>query len=422
MHTDLKTGLPTRRGWIVVGTTFITLGMVLGVWYSYSVFLVAFLREFGWSRSLVAGGFSAFVLVHGAASPFVGWLAGRIGPRRVILAGAGVLGCGLLLTAETRHWWHLYLAFGGIAAVGITMAGWVPAVVLVRGWFPSRFGTAMGIASAGIGAGIFGLVPFAQFLIDRVGWRWAFRVLAVLIVGWIWPATAALVRDPPPAEVSGAPAASRRSPKRSEAIAYWTLAAAVRDWHFWGLAGVFFTGNFVTQMLMIHQVAYLVDHGVSALAAASAGGLIGLVSIAGKTGGGALSDRTGRELAYTLSSGCTVASLGALVLAGRHPASSLPYLYAVLIGLGYGGIAPLAPAAASDLFKGPAFAAIFGMAYPAICLGVASGAWAAGWIFDGTGSYALAFWVAFGMAILSPLLLWVVAPSRPNPPPVHWQA
>ncbi len=47
MHTDLKTALPTRRGWIVVGTTFITLGMVLGVWYSYSVFLVAFLRGFG---------------------------------------------------------------------------------------------------------------------------------------------------------------------------------------------------------------------------------------------------------------------------------------------------------------------------------------------------------------------------------------
>jgi MFS family permease len=422
MHTDLKTGFPARQGWVVVGTTFITLGMVLGIWYSYSVFLVAFLREFGWSRSLLAGGFSGFVLVHGAVSPLVGWLAGRIGPRRVILAGACVLACGLLLTAETSRWWHLYLAFGGVTAVGITMAGWLPAVVLVRGWFPNRFGTAMGIAAAGIGAGIFGLVPFAQLLIDRVGWRWAFRVLAALVVGWICPATAALIRDPPPAESSDAPAASYRAPKRSEAISSWTLATAVRDWHFWGLAGVFFSGNFATQMLMVHQVAYLVDHGVSPLAAASAGGLIGLVSIAGKTGGGALSDRTGRELAYTLASGCIVASLAALVLAGRHPASSLPYLYAVLLGLGYGGIAPLAPAAASDLFRGPAFAAIFGAAYTALCLGIALSAWTAGWIFDETGSYALAFWVAWAMAVLSPALLWVVAPSRPNPPPVHWQA
>ena len=88
-----------RRGGTVVATTFITLALVIAVWYSYSVFFVVFVREFGWSRSLVAGGFSVFVLVHGSVSPIVGWLAGRVGPRRVILAGGCVLGCGLLLAA-----------------------------------------------------------------------------------------------------------------------------------------------------------------------------------------------------------------------------------------------------------------------------------------------------------------------------------
>ena len=411
-----------RRGWVVVGTTFITLSLVIGVWYSYSVFLVAFLRQFGWSRSLVAGSFSVFVLVHGAVSPIVGWLAGRIGPRRVILAGGCVLGCGLLLAAETTAWWHLYLAFGGVTAVGLTMAGWLPAVVLVRGWFPSRFGTAMGITSAGIGVGIFTLVPFTQILIDRVGWRWAFRVLAVLIVGWVLPATARLVRESPPPEVSDPSSILHSPPGLSRRGAHWTLATAVRDWHFWTLAGVFFTGNLVTQMLMVHQVVFLVDHGVSPLAAAWVGGLAGLVSIAGKIWCGAFSDRAGREVAYTLAFGCIVAGLGALVLAGRYPSSSLPYVYAILIGLGYGGIAPIAPAAASDLFSGPAFSTIFGTVYPALCLGIASGAWLAGWIFDGTGSYALAFWVALLMAVISPALLWIVAPRRPNPPPVRWSS
>ena len=420
MQTDLGPQDSQRRRWIVVGTTFITLGLVLGVWYSYSVFLVAFLREFGWSRSLVAGGFSVFVLVQGSFGPIVGWLVGRVGPSRVILAGGCVLGCGLLLTAETKAWWHLYLAFGGLTAVGITMAGWIPAVVLVQGWFPSRFGTAIGIASAGIGAGIFALVPFAQFLIDLVGWRWAFRILAVLIAGWVFPATAGLIREPPSIEGSGSVPKLRGSHAIPDTGAYWTLATAVRDWHFWGLAGVFFTGNFVTQMLLVHQVAYLVDHGVSPLAAASVGGLVGLASVAGKMGCGAFSDRAGREPAYSLSFGCVVASIGALVLAGRYPASGLPYVYALLIGLGYGGTAPLAPAAASDLFSGPAFGTIFGTMYPAMCLGIASGAWAAGRIFDGTGSYALALWLALGMAVVSPTLLWVVAPRRPNPPPAHW--
>lgn len=406
-----------RRGWTVVGTTFVTLGLVYGIWYAYSVFLVAFLREFGWSRSLVAGAFSAFVLVHGSSGPLSGWLVGRVGPRRLILTGGCVLGLGLLLAAETKEWWHLYLAFGGIAAVGVGTSGWVPSVVLVRGWFPDRIGMALGVASAGIGMGIFGVVPFAQFLIERIGWRWAFRLLAVLIVGWVVPATLWLVRDPPSREAAGSRGGARHARPILDGGAYWTLAAAVRDWHFWGLAGVFFAGNVATQMLLVHQVAYLVDHGVSALAAATVGGVVGLASIPGKMGWGTLSDRTSRELAYTLAFGCLVAGVGVLVLAGKHPASVLPYLYAILIGLGYAATAPLSPAAASDLFSGPRFSTIFGTLHIANSSGGAAGAWIAGRIFDDTGSYAGAFWVAFGMAVLSATLLWIVAPRRPHPPP-----
>ncbi len=409
----------SRRGWVIVAATFMTLVVLYGAWYSYSVFLVALLREFGWKRSLVAGAFSVFVLVHGLCAPFVGWLLRMAGPRRPILAGACVMGLGLCLTAQTTEWWHLYLAFGGIAAVGMSLAGWIPAVVLIRGWFPDRVATMIGVASAGIGVGIFGLVPLAQFFIDRVGWRWAFRILAALIAGWVIPATLGFIRNPPPVEVPHPPSESRVGSAVASRRPYWTLAAAVRSWRFWGLAGNYFTGNFVTQMLMIHQVAYLVDHRVPALVAAAVGGASGLVSIVGKIGWGWLSDRTGRELAYGLAFGCVVASIGALALAGLHPTSFLLYLYAVLIGLGYGVMAPVPPAVASDLYGGPGFSTIFGTLYVVTCLGLAIGTWSAGEIFDRTGSYAAALWLGLVMAALSPALLWVVAPRRPNPPPIR---
>jgi MFS family permease len=160
-----------------------TLVVLYGGWYSYSVFLVALLREFGWSRSVVAGAFSVFVLVHGLCGPAIGWLLRLVGAMRLILAGGVVMGLGLVLTAETTAWWHLYVAFGVITAIGISLAGWIPSVVLIRGWFPHQVGTMIGVASAGIGIGIFGLVPLAQFFIDRAGWRWAYRILAALIVG-----------------------------------------------------------------------------------------------------------------------------------------------------------------------------------------------------------------------------------------------
>jgi MFS family permease len=419
MHTRLGRQDSQRRGWIVVGTTFMTLVVTYGAWYSYSVFLVALLREFGWKRSLVAGAFSVFVLVSGLCSPAVGWLLRVAGPKRPILAGALMMGLGLCLAAQTSEWWHLYLAFGGIAAIGMSLTSWIPAVVLIRGWFPNRVATMMGIASAGIGVGIFGLVPLAQFSIDRVGWRWAFRILAALIVGWVIPATLGLVRDPPPVERTHPTSGSRVGTAAASGRPHWTLAAAVSIWRFWGLAGNYFTGNFVTQMLMIHQVAYLVDHRVPALVAAAVGGASGLVSIVGKIGWGWLSDRTNRELAYGLALACVAASIGALVLAGMYPTSFPLYLYAVLIGLGYGVMAPVPPAVASDLFGGPGFSTIFGTLYVVTCLGLATGTWSAGEIFDRTGSYAAALWLGLAMAVLSPALLWIVAPRRPNPPPVR---
>ncbi len=86
MKTGWKNESQNRRGWTIVATTFMTLVVTYGAWYSYSVFLVALLREFGWKRSLVAGAFSVFVLVHGLCSPLVGWLLRVAGPRRPIRA------------------------------------------------------------------------------------------------------------------------------------------------------------------------------------------------------------------------------------------------------------------------------------------------------------------------------------------------
>jgi MFS family permease len=196
------------------------------------------------------------------------------------------------------------------------------------------------------------------------------------------------------------------------------VRAAVRTWRFWLTGAVFFAGSVATQMLLVHQVAYLVDHGVSALVAATVVGVVGVCSVAGKTGWGALSDRIGREPTYSLAFGCVALSVGVLALAGAHPRTLLPFAYAALIGIGYAATAPLTPAVASDLFGGPQFPRIFGTLHLMNALGGALGPWMAGRIFDATGDYALALPFAAGMAVLAPALLWVAAPRRPNPPPL----
>src|SRR2546427_3683902 len=178
-------------------STFVTLGLAYGVWYAYSVFLVVLAEELHWSRSLLAGAFAVFALVHGLSSPPLGWLADRIGPRRVFMMGGPVLAVALTIDSAITRPVHLYLAFGILTSLGVTATALVPSVVLIRGWFPRRFGTALGVASAGIGVGIFAVVPFCQAMIDAVGWRWAFRILGIVVAVWIVPAAFTLVRDPP---------------------------------------------------------------------------------------------------------------------------------------------------------------------------------------------------------------------------------
>ncbi len=392
---------------------FVTLGLVYGVWYSYSVLLVALVREFTWPRAVAAGAFSVFVVVHGAVGPLVGRLVESLGVRVVMVTGAATVAGGLFLAAHTRAWWHLYLCFGVIAAAGTCATGWVPAVTIVRRWHVERFGTAVGIASAGTGMGIVAVVPVTQLLIDTVGWRWALRILAAAILIWVLSAVRWFTGERPleagASTVAAAPPADRPA-------GGWTLGMALRSWRFWGVAMVFLAGGTATQTLLVHQVAYLVDRGVAALIAATVVSVVGLASIAGKIGWGALSDHVGSEVAFTLSSLCVVVAIATLTLSSPA-APALAYLYAVLMGVGYASSAPLPPAVVGRLFRGPHFSSIFGAIQPATSIGGAMGAWTAGRIFDHTGSYDTALVLAVAIAAAAPALLWVVAPRRPHPPP-----
>ena len=390
-----------------IAATFVTLALVYGVWYAYSVFLVALLREFGWSRSVLAGAFSLFTLVHGGLGLPLGWLADRVGPRRLIVVGGAVLGAALLLDGAIERPWQLYLTFGLMTALGIATAGWVPAVMLVQRAFPHRIGTALGFTSAGVGFGIFLVVPICQWLIDQVGWRWAFRFAGLVVAAWVIPATLWLVRDTPPRAPDAAPAAAAAPPARGDgARRELTLGAAMRTLPFWLFATLQASVSFANQMLLVHQIAYLVDHGIQSLMAASVVSVIGITSVCGKIGGGWVSDFVDRRVTYTVGTTLTAASIGALGLLAVHPTPGWAYLYGVLIGVGYSIPAAITPAIINDVFRGRHFGAIFGSFQIAGALGGATGPWVAGRVFDVTGSYAPAFIAAAVAAGVATAALW----------------
>ncbi|HCU90805.1 MAG TPA: hypothetical protein DGR97_12720 [Gammaproteobacteria bacterium] len=380
-----------------------TLGLAYGIWYSYSVILVALLTEFHWSRSLLAGAFSTFAIVHGIANPFVGMLCDKVRPSVLVGLGGLMLGSALWLNSLISAPWHLYVGFGVLTALSVALCGWLPALVLVERRYQRRLGLAMGIVSSGIGVGMLTVVPLCQLLIDAYGWRIAFRTLGSICAFWIVPAAIYLSASTPRSisRISddefvhdlGESVAPPNTPLESPDSSI-TLREAIRSVPFWLMVAAFFFGSTCSQTLHVHQVAYLVDHGHTAIVAASVVGVVGLASVFGKTGGGWLSDRVQREVVYVGGISILVGSVGLLFLLGFVSSVFGVYIYAIMLGVGYSATASLVPAMMSDRFSGLYFGSIVGIGLFGSAAGSAIGPWLAGYVFDRTGAYDLAFAIA----------------------------
>jgi MFS family permease len=299
---------------------------------------------------------------------------------------------------------------------------------MISRWFSVRLGVALGIASAGIGVGIMVVVPLVQIVINNFGWRTAYFWLAGMVFLGLLPVGLIILRGRPEdlgQDVDGADSAAgpRRAGKpparrrievvdREWASRDWTVGMAARTTRCWLLAGVKLLGGIATQMIFVHQVVYLVDGGYDRMLAASMVGLIGLLSVVAKVFWGWAADNIGREMAYTLGCAAMVLGVGLLALTRVLPFSGILYLYAVVFAIGYAVSAPLWPVVTSDLFAGRHFGAIYGFINIFNGFGNALGAWLGGYVYDVTGSYAIAFAVAVAGKAASAGALWLVAPRK----------
>ena len=406
--------------WIIVGVSFTTLALTYTIMYSFSVFFVALLKEFGWSRSVTAGAFSLFWILHGIVGPFVGNLVDRWGARWVFLLGSLLLGTGLALCSWIDTWWQLYLFFGVISAVGVGSTGWVPNTTVIQNWFEGKRGLAMGIISSGVGIGMFVCVPSIQHLINRVGWRMTYRLMAFIIpLSIMTMAILFLKKRPRPIPSNEAQQETLHTTMQGSSganegwgLLSWTLRQAIQTRQFRILSLCFFFTSFINQSVMTHHVAFFVDQGLQALFASYIAGLVGMVSIVGKIFWGTLSDRIGREVTFTLVIVCTICAMVLLIIFTRLSCLKIPYLYALFFGLGYAGLAVLSPLIAADFFAGAAYGSIYGTLYLLNGLGGAFGAWFAGFLYDHVQSYVPLFVTVIACALLACVTLWMAAPRK----------
>jgi MFS family permease len=408
-------------GWMTVGISFITLALAYGAtWYSFSVFFVSLIKEFNWSRSMAAGAFSLFVILHGVIGPFAGSMVDRFGPRIVLLVGSLTLGVGFFLSSLIHSWWEFYIFFGVVTAAGVGLIGWVPNTTVIQQWFREKRGLPMGIISSGIGVGIFVCVPLIQHLIDRVGWRMTYRIMALFIPLIIILMVIAFLKKPPQTivssqtkkEVIGKVIKDPLIVNEEWASRSWTVRQAAATRQFWLLGGSFFLASLTTHSILTHQVAFFVDQGLTALAASYIAGMIGIVSIGAKIFWGILSDKIGREITYTIGIACSVCGMIFLIAFTSLPYRHIPHLYAISFSLGYAVVTALPPLIAADFFQGKAYGSIFGTLFMINNVGGACGAWFAGFIYDQMKSYVLVFIIMIICSLCASVSIWMAAPRK----------
>jgi MFS family permease len=265
--------LPFFYGWVIVAVTFVTMAIGVNARTAFSLFYPPIISEFGWERGVTAGAFSFGFVASAIASPLIGRLMDRRGPRAVMELGVLLMGSGLLLAPLTTQPWHLYLTIGVLVGSGSVCLGYSGQSLFVPNWFIRRRGLAIGLAFAGVGIGSVTLLPWVQHMIEHTGWRTACTAMGIVVLVVLAPINLLLHKRPEDiglqADGDAAPTATSAKPASNIvdpvwAGTDWTLPLALRTARFWWIATGYFCGLYIWYAVQVHQTKFLLDIGFSA--------------------------------------------------------------------------------------------------------------------------------------------------------------
>ncbi len=390
--------------WIVLGAITLCMLAGSGVRSVFGVYIKPMEAEFGWGRGALSGAAAISLLLLGATGPLVGRQADRWGPRRVVGASLLLLGAGAIGAAFVQRLWHVYLTTGLLMGLGAGGVAMTTAATVTTRWFEARRGVAIGIAAGGMSAGQLVVVPLATALTLWLGWRGSFLWLGVGLLLTVLPLAVWLVRNDPadsglrPYGATGpAPtAAQAAAAERRERVSVTDVLAVPQ---FWLLMATFFICGYTSVgMVLTHFVPHALEHNFTELQAGTALGVMGAMNVFGTIGSGWICDRFGRRgpLAFYYF----VRGLSLLFLLYVWNAPSL-HLWAAIFGLNYISTVPPTTTLTANIFGRYSVGELSGWIYFSHQVGAALGAALAGWLYEWTGTYSIAFVSAALMAFLA---------------------
>ena len=402
--------------------------MLIGAGFNYhglNAFVIPLSDTFGVSLTAVTTVLAVARIETAFIGPLEGYLIDRFGPRTMMFLGVPLMGVGfLILSVASSFTVFIVVLFLGVI-MGSSLGFGSPITTAVANWWHRHRGRAFGIMWLGISAGAI-MVPLVNQLIEQFGWRWAVRVMGVLVLLLGLP-TAAIMRHRPeqygmlpdgdvatdPAEEphQGEPSAPLHSQPPPDGEREFTLGQALRSAAFWYFSLSYGLRVGVTSAVGINIFPLVQSIGGTTYQASLIFLVHGVFSAPGRLflswAGDYFNKRFLMAGLFLLLAACVF---------GIGQVTSLPALFIIYVpyAVSWGGLSALPQSFQADLFGRQHYATIRGASAPMQSVFSLIAPPFATLIFERTGSYAIPFTLLAGTAVLAALLVMNAKPSSPR--------
>jgi len=408
INQPVKTRPRFFYGYIVVIAAFFIMVVSWATYNSFGIFLKPWLTEFGWDTAATSGAFSLSMMIYGVLGIVVGGLNDRFGPRAVLTFCVLLLGLGYILMSQAGTLWQLYLFFGVI--VGTGMSGvWVPQLSTVARWFIEKRTLMTGIVIAGTGIGQLVGPPVTSRLIVTFDWPLASIILGIIILLVAVTAAQFLKREPNQTKQTPHVESERQYQGAKIVTPAFSFKEAVSTTQFWVAFGIFFCYGFGLFVVVVHIVHHAIELNISPISAANILAVRGALSIFGSYVLGALADKIGNKQIFIIGFVIMSAALFWLPFAKEE---WMLYLFIIVLGFVCGGMAASESPLTAWLFGLDSHGLIYGVVHVGFTVGAAMGPIVAGYIFDLTGSYKIAFLICATIGVVGLMLTATLRPVK----------
>lgn len=397
-------------GWILVILATGILTMYAVVSFTRGVFLTPITNELGWSRGTLSAAFSIFVLVAGPLAIFTGKLTDKYGPRFLITAGGLLAGAGFFTMSQVSSLWQVYLIW--VLLIGIADCSvMTPTLTTIPRWFTKRRGIALGITTSGFALGGMLWPPIAQTLISSYNWGLSYLILGSIILVFIVIFAQFMKHSPQRIGLLsyGQINSTNKSQQTINKMGGLSFSQALKTRRFWFFSAVLICFFFFFQVIVVHIIPHATDIGISPLIAATILSLISAIGIISRLSMGFIADRIGGRLALTICLILQTIALAWLLIAKETWAL---YLFAIVFGIGQGGIMPIQMMVTAELFGLKSLGMLGGALMLFGYSGMALGPILAGSIFDASGSYSIAFITCIILGVVAILMSILLLRSK----------